>query len=269
MSKEIWDKLKSPPENALKRIAGGRLSGKTDINPQWRYEAMTEVFGQCGIGWKYEIDKLWTEAGPAEQVFCFAQVNLYTAKENGWSDPIPGVGGSMLVEQEKVGLHANDEAFKMAITDALSVALKMLGMAADIYRGFWDGSKYNRPAESNLSVEAEKKSPKTSYEQLGELLVAGGYPRPYIDLLCALANPKKDVEAICKGDKFKAAVSAFIVEHKNIATILLDQLAKMEEGVREAVMNRFEEEGIILQGDERNYDTKIMSIVKIWREFVA
>ena len=35
----------------------------------------------------------------------------------------------------------------MAVTDALSTALKMLGVAADIYSGRWDGSKF-RDAES-------------------------------------------------------------------------------------------------------------------------
>lgn len=48
----------------------------------------------------------------------------------------------MLVAQESSGLHANDEGYKMAITDALGTAVKMLGVAADVYAGKWDGSKY-------------------------------------------------------------------------------------------------------------------------------
>ena len=142
---KIWNALKRPPEDALKKITGGRLSGKTDISPQWRYQAMTEQFGPCGIGWKWDIVKLWTEPAPDNQVFAFAQVNVFisiSVDDNTWRGPIPGIGGSMLVEKEKSGLHANDEAFKMAVTDALSVALKMLGVAADIYAGLWDGSKY-------------------------------------------------------------------------------------------------------------------------------
>ena len=41
----------------------------------------------------------------------------------------------MLVTKERDGLRTNDEGFKMATTDALSVAMKMLGVAADIYAG--------------------------------------------------------------------------------------------------------------------------------------
>jgi len=48
----------------------------------------------------------------------------------------------MLVENESKGPHTSDEAYKMALTDALSVAMKALGVAADIYLGMWDGSKF-------------------------------------------------------------------------------------------------------------------------------
>jgi hypothetical protein len=145
----VWNKVKQPPSSALKQIQAGRLKGKTDINPQWRYQALTELYGPCGIGWKYEIARLWNEPGPDGQVFAFAEVRLYTRNGEGWSDPIPGAGGSMLVDKESRGLHASDEGYKMAITDGLSVACKMLGIAADVYAGLWDGSKYNTPINSN------------------------------------------------------------------------------------------------------------------------
>lgn len=139
---EIWSSLSKPPATALRQITGGRLNGKTDIKPQWRYQAMTEKFGPCGIGWKYTIDKLWTEQGADGQVFAFALVSVFVKWAGEWSEAIPGQGGSMLVEKEKAGLFSSDEGFKMAITDALSVSLKMLGVAAEVYMGNWDGSKF-------------------------------------------------------------------------------------------------------------------------------
>jgi hypothetical protein len=139
---EKYDKMRRPPVYALREIKGGRMNGKTDINPQWRYEIMDATFGMCGIGWKYEIVRLWTEPAPASQVMCFSEIKVYVKDGDKWSDPIPGIGGSMLIEQESKGLHVSDEGFKMATTDALSVALKMLGVAGDIYAGLWDGAKY-------------------------------------------------------------------------------------------------------------------------------
>lgn len=145
---EIYNKHKQPPSWALKDITGGRLKGKTDITPQWRIEALTDLFGTVGIGWKYEIEKLWAETTGSE-VLAFAQVNLYVKVDGVWSDAIPGVGGSMMVAMEKSGAYNSDECYKMAITDAISVCCKMLGIGAAIY----SGSKY--PADPPKPVSDE------------------------------------------------------------------------------------------------------------------
>lgn len=139
---EKWDAMKRPPATALKTIQAGRLKGMSDINPQWRLQVMTEQFGQCGIGWYYTVERFWTEQGAAGEVMAFVHVHLHTKTAEGWSAPITGIGGSALVAKESSGLRANDEGYKMATTDALSVAMKQLGVAADIYMGLWDGSKY-------------------------------------------------------------------------------------------------------------------------------
>ncbi len=156
---KVWNALKTPPPEALKKIEGGRLKGMTDISPQWRYKAMTEEFGPCGMGWKYEVVRTWQEAGSDEQVFAFAEVRLFIRElilgqlvsSCEWYDPIPGIGGSMLIAKEKAGPHSSDEAYKMAITDALSVAMKMLGVGADVYMGMMGGN----PADK----QKDKKEP--------------------------------------------------------------------------------------------------------------
>ena len=170
---KVYDALKRPPVDALKKIGGGRLSGMTDINPQWRYTAMTEQFGVCGIGWKYTIDRLWTETMPDGQIMSFANVSVYIKSGESWSDPIPGNGGSMLYEKEKSGMHASDEGYKMAITDAMGTAMKMLGVAGDIYAGRWDGSKYkDKPVEkSEFYPDAEFNKNKKEWENM---VVTGG-----------------------------------------------------------------------------------------------
>ena len=141
---QYWEKLERPPKWALRAITGGRLAGKTDINPQWRYQAMTEVFGPCGVGWKIIREKEWTIPGTEGQVFAFVNVSIQVKIEDVWSETIPGTGGSMLIEKEKNGLHCNDEAFKMATTDAIGTALKMLGTAAHVYNGPNFKSKYDK-----------------------------------------------------------------------------------------------------------------------------
>lgn len=169
---KLWNAVKRPPASALKEIKGGRLSGMTDIKPQWRYQAMTELFGPCGTGWSYTIERLWTEPGCDGQVMAFAQVFVQYIKVDGTaSAPIPGVGGSMLVTKEKAGLHTSDEGFKMAITDALSTALKVLGVGADIYSGMWDGTKYKEEVKPHVNITATQK--KEFAEQVRTCLANG------------------------------------------------------------------------------------------------
>lgn len=154
-NKKLWNSLKRPPETALKPIMAGRLKGKSDINPQWRYEVMTEVFGSIGFGWAYRIVKQWLEPGHGNEVAAFTEIELRIRVGGEWSEPIPGVGGSMFVAQEKNGPYTSDEAFKMSLTDALSVAMKQLGVAADIYAGLWDGSKYRDPPKEQQKPQSK------------------------------------------------------------------------------------------------------------------
>jgi len=139
---EVYNFLSRPPKEVLKTISGGRLRGMTDIKPQWRIKVITEAFGLCGFGWSYEIEKLWTESGADGEKMCFAMVRLFINDGSKTSAPIPAIGGSKLVSKESGGFFSNDEAYKMAVTDALSVAMKMIGVAADIYMGSWNGTKY-------------------------------------------------------------------------------------------------------------------------------
>ncbi len=144
---ELWNKLKTPHKDALKTIKAGRLKGMSDINPQWRLMAMTEQFGPIGVGWWYSVVAVEYPLGPEGQVACMVQIEMYTCKDGKPSNPITGVGGSTLVAQESKGLRLNDEALKMATTDALSVAMKQLGVAADVYMNNMDGSKYQAPED--------------------------------------------------------------------------------------------------------------------------
>ena len=117
------------------------MNGKSDINPQWRVQALTEEFGPCGVGWKFVVTERWTQPA-GQELLCFVNVSLFIKIGEAWSDAIPGSGGNKLIEAESKGLHNSDEGWKMATTDALGNAAKYLGLAAEIYLGNWDGSKY-------------------------------------------------------------------------------------------------------------------------------
>lgn len=134
----IYDAVRAVPPTALKEIGAGRLKGKSDINPMWRIKALTEQFGVCGFGWKYVIADKKLEAGANGEIAAFVDINLFVKLNGEWSEAIPGTGGSSFVANESRGLYVSDECFKMALTDAISVACKALGVGADVY---WDKDK--------------------------------------------------------------------------------------------------------------------------------
>lgn len=108
---------------------------------------MTEIFGPIGEGWKYEVVSHEIVPGHGDESVMMVVINLYVmVVDGGWSDPIPGVGASMYTVAETNGIHTNDEAIKMALTDALSVSMKQLGVGSLVYEGRMD-SKYAPPAE--------------------------------------------------------------------------------------------------------------------------
>lgn len=146
------------PQEAKKSIGGGRLKGMTDINPMWRIKKLTEMFGVCGIGWKYEIEKEWIEKNGDEQA-AFVKISLYIKDDDKWSEAIPGVGGNMFVSKEKAGLYTSDECFKMALTDALSVSCKALGIGADVYFDK-DKTKYDAAADTDAEEQKDYKCEK-------------------------------------------------------------------------------------------------------------
>ena len=164
----IWQSLEKTPKEAQKEISAGRLKGFTDINPMWRLKRLTEVFGPCGIGWKYQIVNAYTIPGANDEVAAFVDILLYYKQGGEWSEGVPGLGGSMFVAKEKNGPHTSDECFKMALSDAIGTACKALGMSADIYFSK-DRSKYTG-AQDASEVKME-----TYEDAVGYVLGFGKY----------------------------------------------------------------------------------------------
>jgi hypothetical protein len=155
---ELYEKFRKVPEEAKKPIKGGRLNGYTDINPMWRIKMLTEQFGICGIGWYYNTLQQWT-VDHGEETTAFVNIELFVKVGGEWSKPIFGTGGSMLATKERAGIYVDDDCFKKATTDAISVACKQLGIGADVY---WakDSTKYTQFESDQTTEQPEQEQPK-------------------------------------------------------------------------------------------------------------
>ena len=160
----IYERVRSVPKEAKKEIEAGRLKGKHDINPMWRIKSLTEVFGPAGFGWYTEVVRTWTEASESGEMAVFVDINLFVKKDGEWSKPIFGNGGNKLIANEKKYENGqqvyipylDDDAYKKAYTDAISVAAKALGVGADVY---FEKDKGKYASQAKPSAEESQLAP--------------------------------------------------------------------------------------------------------------
>lgn len=166
----IYNRYREVPQEAVKPFDNGKFKG-TDINTMWRIKCLTEQFGVVGFGWTVKVLRTWTELGANEEIMAFAEVEMKVKVDGEWSEPFTATGGNLMVRLVK-GKNGNanyysnnDEAFKMAITDAFGVACKYLGIGADIY---WanDRTKYTDDTTEPTTQEAPKTEPKATQKQI-------------------------------------------------------------------------------------------------------
>lgn len=146
----IYNAGRAVPPGAVKKITGGAYgkAGLSDINPQWRIEKMTELFGPCGIGWTWQPEDIRIEEG-----LCLAHVTVRYREESGgaFSEPVHGYGGTVMGK-----MNDDSDVLKSTFTDAVSNALRYIGIGADVWykpgRGAADNqfdTKYSAPSNTN------------------------------------------------------------------------------------------------------------------------
>jgi hypothetical protein len=152
---ELWDRLgKTDPEHTKSFTRGGGFRG-TAIKPMWSFRRMTEEFGACGTGWG--IDQPSFQVVPAGEeilVYCTAVVWHGETRQR-----VFGVGGDKVLAKNKNGLQSDDEAFKKAFTDAVTNALKLIGVGADVHMGRFDDSKYVSEMRKEFADHSEAQTP--------------------------------------------------------------------------------------------------------------
>lgn len=164
---KFYEAGREVPEEAQRKIEKGRLAGFTDINPMWRIKKLTEMFGPAGIGWWTRNEKkeiMCDEITNQKCAFLSLDLIVVDPETGEESHAIHGEGGASMVAQERTGPHLSDECFKMAYTDALSVACKALGIGADVYfekdktKYTAEGAKEPTKSEAKEPAKSETKT---------------------------------------------------------------------------------------------------------------
>lgn len=212
---ELYNAVREVPAEAQRKIEAGRLRGKTDVNPMWRIKKLTEQFGPCGFGWFPEVVGQWLEKGNDGEVVANVRIHLYVKMGGDWSRPIEGIGGAMFISKEKGGLYTDDDAYKKAYTDAISVACKSLGVAADVY---WEKDPTNYSARQQQTFENKPSTPPKTNENIPAVK-----PITMSELIAeyGLENPAKTVAGL--EGRFGKELKNFTAEETRQARNILDK----------------------------------------------
>lgn len=202
---ELYDAMRAAPASAVKKISGGSYgaAGLSDINPQWRIETMTRAFGPVGVGWTWEP----VECFERENVLFGHVVIRYVDPITGeWSQQIHGYGGT------KFGGRDDSDIYKMTMTDAVSNALRFLGVGADVWYA---------AGKTDNQFDTKYSTPPAQRDELDDVIESG--PQP---LSIAQRNV---IKALCTDDEWKKMEQKFGVNLSLMKTDLyVEVLAKLK-----------------------------------------
>ena len=151
----LWDILgRTDPAHTKEFTRGGGFKG-TAIKPIWSYKRMTDEFGPCGVGWGVS-EPSFQVVQANEEILVFCTAHVWFKRDDRSSESIFGVGGDKVLGKNKYGLNSDDEAFKKAYTDAITNALKMIGVGADVHMGMFEDNKYVPGMRREFADEPEQ-----------------------------------------------------------------------------------------------------------------
>ena len=217
----VYNAARSVPANAIKKITGGAYgaAGLSDVNPQWRIERMTEIFGAVGDGWVWEPIEQWVENGVH-----YAHVAVQYKKSDGeYSLPVHGYGGT------KVGGKDDSDLLKSSFTDALSNALRYLGVGADVWYSAGKSADQNQ-FDTKYSSPGASERGKTQKRQ--EKPAETGSKMPPAPLISE--GQKKFLYATCTEEQIDALKTKYKLDSLNdmlkaTASKIIEQLQARKE----------------------------------------
>jgi hypothetical protein len=154
----LWEEFQTTPAEFTRKFNLGSRT-MTAINATYVIRRLTEVFGPCGVGWKFcvesesYVDGHMLKSGDCTKIHVIKGHISYSRRvvddnsEIGdftsvWYHTSPQFGQTTFVGENKHGTFTDEEAPKKSITDCLTKCAVMLGVGADVHLGLYDDNKY-------------------------------------------------------------------------------------------------------------------------------
>jgi hypothetical protein len=194
------------PEEALSADTS-RGFELTSIRAAYVIERLNDVFGICGMGWRYvhssfdwfegeivtELALQYTTEGSAAGALMWDARHggwTFLADSKGWSWPVFAVGGRKI---SKGGVPFTDTR-KSAVTDGLTKAASMLGVGHEVFKGLVRVGNPPKPSPTEPTSRATETSTDSlpanaqAFWKLANRAIDAGISHERIRTLAASAN---------------------------------------------------------------------------------
>ena len=219
---EIWDRFADIDPSYTKPITGKQYKG-TSPNPQYVIKCLTEVFGPVGVGFGWDVEREeFTPIG--DEILHWCRIRFWhTDRANGFSS----YGQTKALMKTRNGFMTDEDAPKKSLTDAIVKSASHVGIAANIFLGRWDDSKYvDAVREEYRAKEAQNVSATNAPQTVGPdaVKIAVDYMREagtliilrdrWVSLPDAMkrhgpvADAKEDRKAVLEAEKSRPTDSA-------------------------------------------------------------
>ena len=147
---ELWDSVAKTDPSSTKPVSlGGRRF--TAIDPYSQIRKATAKFGPAGKGWGWKGRFVTDFLGEDRAVISWHGIVWWEVIDNA----VPCAGAAELAGRRKNGdPFVDTDAFKKALTDAITKGLSYLGFNADVFLGLFDDNKY---VQERRREEAQEK----------------------------------------------------------------------------------------------------------------
>lgn len=208
----IWERFADIDPKFTKGITGKAYKG-TSPNPQYVIRCLTEIFGPVGEGFGWDVVREeFTPLGGEVLHWCRIRF-WHTVRENAFDSygqtkaMYPSRDGKIIVDED---------APKKSLTDAIIKAASHIGIAANIFLGRWDDSKYVEAVNADFRAE-ERKATEPSADAIqhacDSLSAADGMEQ----LAAIWKGLPREIQADARAIKTKDARKAELSQHKDAA----------------------------------------------------
>lgn len=208
---DIWEKHRTIPTDQAKPITGKDYNG-TSPKPHYIIWCLTDMFGPLGKGFGWNV--------LAEDFTLLGDTHLHWCRIRFWWRDGDGIHECEQYGQTKAAYMAgkgenryhkvDEDAPKKSLTDAIVKAASQLGVAADIFLGRWDDSKYlaDLRAEERAAKEPAPKKQERDPKVIADATIAA---------FAKVDTAEKLKAGVADGSKAAAAWDWLAVEAKDHA----------------------------------------------------